>query len=141
MYVALAKHWVNYTIIQWIRAVLEGQLATVTLGEFSRIVEVSIGCPQGGVLSPLLWCLVDELISRLNRGGVYTQGYTDDIWLLSVGTFPNTVSELIQWALHTVEMWCDKLGFSVYPDKNGLVTPMRRRKVPRFFEPCLSGKI
>jgi hypothetical protein len=34
--VALAKHGVNYTIIRWIRATLEGQLATVTLGGFSR---------------------------------------------------------------------------------------------------------
>jgi hypothetical protein len=35
---------------------------------------VSRGCPQGGVLLPLLWCLaVDELLTRLNGGGVYTQ--------------------------------------------------------------------
>ena len=30
--VALAKHRVDYTIIWWTRATLEGQLATVTLG-------------------------------------------------------------------------------------------------------------
>jgi hypothetical protein len=75
MYVALAKHGVDHTNIQWIRATLEGRLATATLGGFPRSVEVSRGCPQGGVLSPLLWCLVDELIARLNRGGVYTQGH------------------------------------------------------------------
>jgi hypothetical protein len=53
---------------------------------------VSRGCPQGGVLSPVLWCLVvDELLARLNRGGVYTKGYVDDICLLAMGKFPNTV--------------------------------------------------
>jgi hypothetical protein len=52
-----------------------------------------------------MWCLVvEEFIARLNRGGVYTQGYADDICLPAVGKFPNTISGLIQWALHTAEM-------------------------------------
>jgi hypothetical protein len=64
----------------------------MNLVEFSRSVGVSRGCPQTGVLSLLLWCLVvDELIARLSRGGVYTQGYVDDFCLLAVGKFPNTV--------------------------------------------------
>jgi hypothetical protein len=140
MCVALAKHGVDHTSIQWIRATLEGPLATATFGGFYRSVEVSRGCPKGGVLSPLLWCLVvDELIARLNRGGVYTQGYVDDICLLAVGKFSNTVAGLIQWPLHTVEMWCDELGLLVNPDKTGLVAFTRRTKLPGFFEPCLFG--
>jgi hypothetical protein len=32
------------------------------------------------VLSPLLWCLfVEELITRLNGGKIYAQGYADDM--------------------------------------------------------------
>ena len=73
MCAALAKHGVDHTIVRWIRATLEGRLATATLGGFSRIIEVSRGCPQGGVLSPLLWFLVvNELVARLSEGGVYT---------------------------------------------------------------------
>ena len=99
MCVALAKRGVNYTIVWWIRATLEGQLAAATLGGSSKSIAVSRGCPQGGVLSPLLWCLVvDELIAGLNRGTVYTQVYADDICLLAMGKFPNPVSGLIQWA-------------------------------------------
>jgi hypothetical protein len=115
-------------------------MAMATLGGLSRSIVVSRGCPQGGVLSPLLWCLfVDELLARLNGRGVYTQGYVDDICLLAVGKFPNMLSGLIQWALHTVEMWCDELGLSVNPDKTGLVAFMSRRKLPQFFEPRLFG--
>jgi len=55
MCVALAKHGIEYTIVWWIRATLKGRLATVTLGGLSRSVGVSRGCPQGSVLSPLLW--------------------------------------------------------------------------------------
>jgi hypothetical protein len=67
---ALAKHRVSCTIIRWIRATLEGRLATETLGGVSRSVRVARGCPHGGVLSPLLLCLVvDEFIARLNGVG------------------------------------------------------------------------
>jgi len=83
---------------------------------------------------------VDELLVRLNEGNVYAQGYADDICLLAEGKFPNTVSGLIQWVLHTVELWCAGLGLSVYPDKTGLVAFTRKRKLTGFFEPRLFGK-
>ena len=53
---------------------------------------------------------------------------------------PNTVSGLIQWALHTVELWCGGLGLSVNPDKTGLVAFTRKRKLMGLFEPRLFGK-
>jgi hypothetical protein len=69
---ALDKRGVNSTIVRWVRATLEGRLATATLNDTLRRVTVSRGCPQGGVLSPLLWCLVvDDLIARLSGDGVY----------------------------------------------------------------------
>jgi len=60
--------------------------------------------------------------------------------LLAVGKFPNTVSGLIQLALHTVEVQCSKLGLSVNPDKTGLVAFTRKRKLMGLFEPCLFSK-
>jgi len=34
---------------------------------------------QGGVLSPLLWCLmVDELLTKLRKSGFNIYGYADD---------------------------------------------------------------
>ena len=110
---ALARHGAEQTIVRWIRTTLEGRPATEALGDVTRNVAVSRGCPQGGVLSLLLWCLVvNNLLARLNEGNVYTQGYAGDICLLAVGKFPNTVSGLIQWALHTVEEWCSGMSVS-----------------------------
>ena len=101
---------------------------------------VSRAGQQEGVLSPLLWYLVvDDLISRLNGGGIYTQAYADDICLLAVGKFENTVSGLIKRALHTVEMWCAELRLSVNRDKTGIVAFTTRRKLPGFFELRLFG--
>jgi hypothetical protein len=103
-------------------------------------VAVVRGCLQGGVLSPLLWCLVvDDLIARLNTGGVYCQGYADDICLLAGGKFPNMVSELMQGALYTVERWCDEVGLSVNPGKTDLVVFTKKRKLNGFFELLLLG--
>jgi hypothetical protein len=93
---ALFKHGVNYIIVQWIRATLEGHLAAANLHGYSKRVVMSRGCPQGGVLSPLLWCLLDNLKARINGGGIYIQGYADDMCLLAVGKFPNSI-----WA-HTM---------------------------------------
>jgi len=62
------------------------------------------------MLPPSLWCLINDLISRLNESGVNTQGYADDVYLLAVVKLPNTVSELIQRVFHTVEVWCDEAG-------------------------------
>ena len=100
---------------------------------------MSRGCPQGGVLSLLLWRLVDDLIARLSMGGVHCQGYADDICLLAVGKFPNTMLELMQRALHTVEIWCGKVSLSVNPDKTNPVVFTRKRKLPGFFEPLFFG--
>jgi len=91
-------------------------------------------------LSPLLWCLVvDDLLARLSGSGVFIQGCADCICLLAVGKFPNTVSGLVQWALTTVEIWCNEVGLSVNPDKTGLVAFTRKRKLQGFFEPHFFG--
>jgi hypothetical protein len=44
----------------------------VAINDSSMKVAVSRGCPKGGVLSPLQWCL-DDLIAKLNKGDTYAQ--------------------------------------------------------------------
>jgi hypothetical protein len=141
MCTALSRHGAEHTIVRWVRATLEGRRATAMLGSLSRSVAVSKGCPQGGVLSPLLWCLVaDDLLAGLSRSA-YAQGYADNICLLAVGKFPNTVSGLMQMALGIVEKWCGEVGLLVNPDKTGLVAFTRSMKLVGFFDPRFFGKI
>jgi hypothetical protein len=72
MCTALCGRGDDSTIVQWIRATLEGRLAMAALNDVCVRVAVARGCPHGGVLSPLLWCVVvDDLIARLNMGWVY----------------------------------------------------------------------
>ncbi|KAJ4444345.1 hypothetical protein ANN_06137 [Periplaneta americana] len=75
------------------------------------------GCPQEGVLSSLLWCVVvDELLVKLSESGMHAQGYADDM-IMIVTKFPDTVSELVQISLKTVDSWCSKVKLLVNPDK------------------------
>jgi hypothetical protein len=76
----LVTHGSEYTIVRWLRATLEGRVAVANLNGDSVGLAITRGCPQGGVLSPLLLCLVvDDLHVRLSAGGVFIQGYADDI--------------------------------------------------------------
>jgi hypothetical protein len=45
----------------------------------------------------------------------------------------------MQWALLTVEIWCNKVRLSVNPDKTGLVAFTRNGKLQGFFEPHFFG--
>jgi hypothetical protein len=72
-------------------------------------------------------------------GRIYCPGYADDICLLAVGKFQNMVSQLMQRALYTVEIWCSDVGLSVNPNKTNLVIFTKNRKLSGFFEPLLIG--
>jgi hypothetical protein len=86
---ALVRHDSEYTIVRWIKATLEGRVAFATLNEISLRFAISRSCPQGGVLSPLLWCLVvNDLITRLSGSGIFIQGYAEDVCQLGGVTFP-----------------------------------------------------
>jgi hypothetical protein len=60
-----------------------------------------------GVLLPLLWSLVvDYLLWGLNNNVYYTIGYADDTAILINGKVLQTVPEVLQTALCTVQQWC-----------------------------------
>jgi hypothetical protein len=95
------------------------------------------GVCRGGVLSPLLWSLVvDDLLWGLDDG-YYTVGYADDIAILIHGKFLMTVSECLQTALHTVQRWCERTGFSINPDKMVIIQFTRRKNMKDLKEPVL----
>jgi len=59
--------------------------------------------------------------------------------LLTVGKFPNMVLGLMQWALLTIETWCNKVGLLVNPDKTGFIAFTRKRKLQGFSVPQFIG--
>ncbi|KAK9704100.1 Reverse transcriptase (RNA-dependent DNA polymerase) [Popillia japonica] len=138
---AASNRGVEDTICKWIKAMLEGQLVETSLAGETMQVTVRKGCPQGGVLSPLLWDLViDELLVTLNDEGYYTQGCADDIAILIVGKNASTISELMQRALTRTEGWCGQEHLRVNPAKATLVPFTKIRKLDGLKPPILHNE-
>ena len=126
---AMEKRGLSPLVRNWVNDMLKSRTVITTLQGTTVRATVTRGCPQGGVLSPLLWCLViDGLIQTLEDMGVSIIGYADDITILVSGKFGATVCYVMQRALNTVERWCIKEGLSVNPSKTAIVPFTRRRK-------------
>jgi hypothetical protein len=92
------------------------------------------------VLSPLLWSLVmDDLLWELNSNGHYTVRYADDIAILINGKSLQTMSEVLQTALCTVQKWCERTNLSVNPNKDSNYT--LKRNIKGLKEPILFSKM
>ncbi|XP_047998147.1 uncharacterized protein LOC125235592 [Leguminivora glycinivorella] len=103
-----------------------------------QAVKAVRGCPQGGVLSPLLWNLVvNNLITKLNEERFYTIGYADDLTILISSKFASTVCDLTQSALRIVERWCREFDLSVNPTKTEMVMFTNKRSLGNFTKPKL----
>lgn len=135
---ALVRHGVNAVMINWINNMLSQRV--IRLGEDkTRQARVAKGCPQGGVLSPLLWnMVVNDLITKLNNSHHYAIGYADDIAILTSGIHAGTVCDVTCSALSIVERWCSDNELSVNPRKTEMVMFTNKRnlgnyRLPRLF--------
>jgi hypothetical protein len=118
------------TCCRWIRSMLESRLVHAFLNGSSTAARVAGGCPQKGVLSPLLLNLVvDELLACINDQGFCAMGYADDIVIIVQGKYTHTVRELMQAALNVVVKWTTKGGLSISPQKTVVVPFTNKRNV------------
>ena len=77
---ALVTHQIPCFITNWIMSMLNNRHVQSNLSDSTVEKQVKNGCPQGGVISPLLWNLViDELLNILNSTGIWCQAYADDV--------------------------------------------------------------
>jgi retron-type reverse transcriptase len=94
---AAREQGIEETCCRWISSMLESRLVHTSLTGSRLTAKVAGGCPQGGVLSPLLWNLVvDRLLTVTNDLSFSTFGYADDIVIIVHGKFAHTVREIVQ---------------------------------------------
>jgi hypothetical protein len=118
------------TCCRWIRSMLESRLVHAFLTGSSLTARVAGGCPQGGVLSPLLWNLVvDELLAGINDQGFCAMGYADDIVIIVQGKFTHTVRELMQPALNEVVKWTTEDRLSISHQKTVVIPFTNKRNI------------
>lgn len=113
--------------VKWVSFMLEHRKVTAQIGDECITVKTTRGCPQGGVLSPLLWSLViDDLITKLQQLGFEVVCYADDLVIMVRGKHDKTVADRLQTALNYVLRWCKSENLSVNPSKT-IIVPFTRR--------------
>ena len=123
---ALEKFDVNPFITRWVSEMLRNRTVIATLRGNTATKVITRGCPQGGVLSPLLWnMVVDELLEGLKSRfpSVISQGFADDISLLQVGrsNHYSTISGRIKDSLRYLKTWCSTKGLNLNLGKTDLI--------------------
>ncbi|KAJ3649490.1 hypothetical protein Zmor_021230 [Zophobas morio] len=140
---ALQEHDVNPTLNRWVAGMLRNREVLINVGGIEIEAVVDMGCPQGGVLSSVLWdTVVDSLIRRLNDIGYHTIGYADDLVILLTGKNADALCEIMQAAVKIVEEWCSRHTLSVNGEKTKLILFTRKRKLgtqqmPKLFNTTL----
>jgi len=132
---ALERHRVTEGITRWILAMLLNREVQSTLKGALVTKSVQRGCPQGGVLSPLLWNLVmDELLEGLKRNfpSMTAQAFADDVSIWQEGLSYDTIANRITDGLKFTKTWCESKGLALNPGKTDIIVfgNSSRRTIP-----------
>jgi len=77
---------------------------TVSLSKATVEGRSAGGCPQEGILSFLLWCLVvGELLTKLKESGFLVFGYADDVANVVRDNFLNILKERMDKTLKIIQ--------------------------------------
>lgn len=141
LYSSIERRGVHRIICNWIRNMLENRRLTTSLQGETVEFRAARGCPQGGVLSPLLWSLlVDSLLNDLSLKGFVFQCYADDLVIVVRGAHGEIISDIMQTALNLVANWCEVEQLSVNPRKTVVIPFTKRRKLDKLRQPIMYGE-
>jgi ribonuclease HI len=122
------------SIIKWYSHYLRNRAVEVTYKGVTSTRRLTLGTPQGGVLSPLMWNLAFEGFLQLYESGpVKCCGYADDAGLIIAGENPSILSSKMQSALDKAQKWGQENGLTFSAAKTVCVLFTRKHKpdVPR----------
>ena len=129
---AMIRQGVPIAVVDWTCDMLGNRNITIAKGNTALRGIVDSGYPQGGVLSPLLWCLVvNELLHLLTDQGCHPIEYADYILVIVRGMHLDALMGVMQQTLKVVDTWCRTTGLLVNPGKTDVVIFTRRYKWSR----------
>ena len=119
---SLVEAGIEEGLARWINTMLRSRSTEVEWAGVKKIMRISKGCPQGGVLSPLLWNVtIGALLRLMENTPAYVQAYADDSVFLLQG--PN-LAELHAQAssiLLMVDSWARERGLTFSAAKSECV--------------------
>ena len=91
--------------------------------------KVHRGCPQGGILSPLLWNLtLNTLLINEELDETFLQAFADDLAILITGIDLYTIRNIAKTHLKIIDKWCIKNGVKISALKTKTVLFTNPRK-------------
>ena len=90
----------------------------MTINGIEKKRKLTLGCPQGGVLSVLLWSLVfDDLLNKFTKGRITCVGYADDGCLIIQGNDLENMYKSMNKGLQLASNWAKANGLELSPSK------------------------
>jgi len=127
----LRRLGISRNIYMFIKHFLADRTIQVRVGNtLSGSVRLVNGCPQGSVLSPLLFILMMNDYPPDPRGGSSNCLFADDATIYKSGHILQHTTNNIQRYLHKIHEWCEEWGLLVSASKTICVLFTRRRIVP-----------
>lgn len=100
--------------------------------DFSNILQIKAGIPQGSVLGPVLYTIFTSDMPTV--GDITVATYADDTAFLYSNESPTEASRIIQIQLNSVQHWLTKWNIKVNTQKSKHVTfTLRRDNCPSVF--------
>lgn len=140
---AARKHGVKDWEVNWIKNMLKNRIVKAKMDDSRIRYNPTRGCPQGGCLSPLLWCLVvNSLIILLKSKGFHVVAYADDfaITITSNSKLQSVLPDKLREAMKIVEKWCQETKLDVNPDKTYFMRHTRKGRNLKLNNIKLNGK-
>lgn len=131
MTAAMVRQGFHPIVTRWVEFMLRNRSAFVELKGVRRDRKVGRGCPQGGVLSPMLWIIVmNPILEEIGRTekAILQIGYADDLSLTVIGIDPDTMRRTMQRTINKVVEWSEGNHLGIHPRKTEAIVFTRRRK-------------
>ena len=110
---------------------LHEHTATLQLNETTLTVDVLSGCPQGSLLSQLLWnIVVDEALNLRLPPGVRIQEYADDFVITKTGQDNETIKRDLQCACSILTQCGQSVKLEFASSKSELIVFTKKRNKP-----------
>ena len=114
---AMRDRGINNSIINWYGYYLKTRVASITLKGLEVNRRLTLGCPQGGVLSVLIWILAFDDLLNIFEEEVKCVGYADDGCLIIEGSNLEYMYRKMNEGIKLAENWAAGCGLSISAQK------------------------
>jgi ribonuclease HI len=114
----LVQKGVQSKMLQWIQNFLHGRHARVKLqGRKSKMVNITEGVPQGGVLSPTLFIIFIDDLPKIFTPYIHRALHADDLAIWTQSEYTGVTKVRMQEAINKVEEWAKTWGVQINKSK------------------------